>query len=127
MATFLDQLTEEKGKIKLIREDRVTSLTIKLSLVFLLGSLILILLFWQRFPPQVPLFFSRPWGESQLGPPGMLFLFPLLSLGLLITNFILIIRSIEEEKLLAQILASTGMIFIFLCLVALYQIIRLTI
>ncbi|HUS52142.1 MAG TPA: hypothetical protein VMX77_01600 [Candidatus Bathyarchaeia archaeon] len=127
MATFLDQLTEEKGKIKLIREDRVTSLAIKLSLVFLLGNLILLLLFWQRFPPQVPLFFSRPWGESQLGPPAMLFLFPFLSLVLLITNFILIIRLIEEEKLLAQILASTGMIFIFLCLVALYQIIRLTI
>lgn len=29
---------------------------------------------WKKLPPEVPLFYSRPWGEEQLGNPLMLLL-----------------------------------------------------
>jgi len=125
MTTFLEQLTEEKGKLKLMREDRLVSLTMKINCLLLFITLPLLFIFWQRLPPQIPLFFSRPWGESQLASPNVLFLFPFLSLLVLILNFSLMIKTIEEEKLLAQILSSASLTFSFLCLVALLQTIRL--
>lgn len=32
------------------------------------------LIFWTKLPPQVPLFYSKPWGEEQLMPPVFLLL-----------------------------------------------------
>jgi hypothetical protein len=125
MGTFLDQLTEEKGKLKLLREDRRLNLSIRLNLIFLAISFFFLVLFWQRLPPRVPLFFSHPWGESQLIPPIGLFLLPLLCLLVLVINFCLLLKTLKEEKILAWILAGTSLTFTFLCLVALYQIIRL--
>jgi O-antigen/teichoic acid export membrane protein len=125
MGTFLDQLTEEKGKLKLLREDRGLNLSVRLNLVFLAVSLLLLVFSWQRLPPQVPLFFSHPWGESQLIPPIGLFLLPLLCLFTFIINFLFLLKTLREEKILAWILAGASLTFTFLCLVALYQIIRL--
>jgi hypothetical protein len=125
MTTFLEQFTEEKGKLKLIRDDHLVSLTIKINCLLIFLTLSLLFLFWQRLPPQIPLFFSRPWGESQLASPNALFLFPFLSLLVLVLNFGLMIKTIEGEKLLAQILSSASLTFSFLCLVALFQTIRL--
>ena len=125
MATFLDQLVEEKGKLKLFREDRVISLGIRLHLLLLTISFVLLLVFWQRLPLQIPLFYSRPWGESQLAAPAELLFLLFLSLLVLILNSAIILRTIEEEKFLARILAGSGLTFTFLCLVALYRIITL--
>lgn len=30
-------------------------------------------IFWGQIPPQIPIFYSRAWGETQLGPPIWLF------------------------------------------------------
>ncbi len=127
MVTFLDQLTEEKGKLRLLREDRVLSLSIRLNLVLLAVILVLLFFFWPHLPPQAPLFYSHPWGESQLAPPIGLFLLPLLSVFVFLFNFSLVIKTVKEERLLARILSSAGLGFAFLCLLALFQIIRLVI
>ncbi len=26
-------------------------------------------IFWNQIPPQIPIFYSKPWGEAQLGTP----------------------------------------------------------
>jgi len=62
---------------------------ISTSLFFILASLFLIAAFWAKLPPQVPLFYSHPWGESQLVSPIGLILLLLLSLLIFILNFVL--------------------------------------
>lgn len=39
------------------------------------------LVFGRQLPPQIPIWYSRPWGESQLGPPQALLIMPMLAAG----------------------------------------------
>ena len=43
-----------------------TVILLKISLIIVGFSWILYGIFYQFMPPQVPLFFSRPWGQNQL-------------------------------------------------------------
>ncbi len=60
--------------------------------VFLLSLFILILVFIikiNNLPPQIPLFYSLPWGENQLAETWMIFFIPLIMiLFIFINNFI---------------------------------------
>ena len=60
-----------------------------LSSLVLLTQLLLLTFLFSRLPPQLPLFYSLPWGPPQLTTPPFLFLLPTLSLTLLLTNSLL--------------------------------------
>lgn len=46
-------------------------------------------IFWLRLPPEVPIFFSRPRGEAQLGPTFMLLIPLVIAFSMLFINSIL--------------------------------------
>lgn len=54
----------------------------------LLAGIIIIFVFWTKLPPQIPLYFSRPWGEEQLAKPIFVFLPLALSFVFLLLNLI---------------------------------------
>ena len=60
------------------------------ALVFLAQSL-MILIFWGKLPPQVPLFYSKPWGEAILAPAIALAILPITTIGSVATNYFLAI------------------------------------
>lgn len=99
----------------------------QLAMVVWLIEVLLIIIVWTFLPPQVPLFYTRPWGEEQLVHPANLFILP--GLGLLVSLINLFILSFvpKEEKLINQILISLILVFNFLSLITLIQIIRLAI
>jgi len=93
-------------------------------LIFL--SLIFIALNWQRLPPQVPLFYSRPWGEDQLAPKIAIFLLPASSVGVFLINFLLAKFFIKKENLfVAEASLLLALLISVLNLISLYQIINL--
>lgn len=50
---------------------------------------IIFIFFFNRLPPQIPLFYSKIWGEDQLAETWMIFLLPIfMTLFVLINNFI---------------------------------------
>ncbi|MBI2326896.1 hypothetical protein HYU92_01110 [Candidatus Curtissbacteria bacterium] len=65
---------------------------------------------WSKLPPEIPLYYSRPWGENVLSPPVGLWLLPGIGLVCLIINFLIETFLISENKFLSRILA----IFCFL-------------
>lgn len=95
------------------------------SLFFIFFSSLLLLIFWNRLPPQVPFFYSRPWGEEQLGQPLFLWFFPLASLISLIVNHFLN-RLLKTEILLIQIITFGLILFSFFCFFAQLRIIFLS-
>ena len=99
----------------------------RLAIVFLVLQILIILIAWRWLPPQVPLFFSRPWGQEQLTNPIGLFFLPAFSLVIFLVNLTLTNFLTKQEKLVSQILDSVAMVFSLLLLVALIQIIRLTV
>jgi len=86
------------------------------------GNAIMILTFILKFnnlPPQLPLFYSRSWGEAQLVDSWMIFLIPLLLNLLYITNnylykkFFLGNNLIKKTFNYLNILLIIGFTFIF--------------
>jgi hypothetical protein len=97
----------------------------KTSLVLLFLQILVISVSWQYLPLEVPLLYSRPWGEDQLIRPVGLFIIPCLSFLIWIINFAFLKFTPKQEKLLQQILTSTSALFNLLGLITLIQIIRL--
>jgi hypothetical protein len=78
--------------------------------------------FRKYLPAQLPLFYSRPWGEEQLvSTPGLWW--PLL-IGVIVAVFATIAaRSLNSEKVLAAILVTAGIISQVILLLAVLRIV----
>jgi len=98
------------------------SLAVFFSLLFIMAMGGFFFIFYRQLPPQVPLFYSRPWGERQLVSPYALLFLPSLSLVLLIVN-VLISRFLIAYPFLVNVLFGGGALFSFLSLVDLIKII----
>ena len=98
---------------------------LQLAMIIWLIEVLLIVIVWSFLPPQIPFFYSRPWGEEQLVHPSYLFILPGLGLIVFFINLILVSFVPKEENLINQILISLILVFNFLSLITLIQIIRL--
>ena len=70
------------------------------------GNVFMIVTFILKFnslPPQLPLFYSRPWGEAQLVDTWMIFLIPLLLNLLYVANNYLYKRFFFDNELSKKI------------------------
>ena len=59
------------------------------GLLMVVFDLIITAFFWWQLPPQIPLFYSLPYGVSQLAPKLWFFVLPILSLLVWICYFLL--------------------------------------
>ena len=87
-------------------------------------ELFLIILFFNNFPPQIPLFRSLIWGESQLAPPSLLFLLPIFSITVILINSLLAFI-FQKNQLLTRLLIATSFVFSLLSLVPIIKTITL--
>lgn len=47
--------------------------------ILLISNLLILIIFvwrWQKLPPQIPLFYNKPWGEDQLVDSWLIFIIP---------------------------------------------------
>lgn len=106
-------------------ENKILGNLIKLAVIFWLIELGLILVTWAWLPPQLPFFYSKPWGGEQLVQPFSLFILPLLGLIVFFGNLTLMSFISRKELLIRHILIISIFIFNLLSLITLVQIIRL--
>lgn len=100
---------------------------LQLAFVLWLSEIVLILFGWKFFPTEIPLFYSRPWGQEQLAKPLTLFILPGLGLVIFFLNSVISSLALKKERLMKQILAMAFLVFNFLSLITLIQIMRLVI
>lgn len=110
-------------KPKLIPQEDSIKKPFFVSVVIIILGALLIGIQWQNLPPEVPLFFSRPWGEGQLTPTFYLFLPLGLSLVLLIVNSILVASF--ESIFLKKVLIIGGLISAALAVITIVRIVFL--
>ncbi|MBI2598703.1 hypothetical protein HYW40_00575 [Candidatus Curtissbacteria bacterium] len=79
----------------------------------ILGQASLILVSWSKLPPQVPLFYSRPWGEAMLAPTAGLWILPGLLLLIASINFF-IISNFSQNRFLARAIVVFTLLVAFL-------------
>ena len=114
-----------RGQSEVLWQDSISGNALRISLVFFLISVGLI--FWQygNLPPEVPLFYGKPWGEAQLtNPLGLMFL-PGVSLLVLLTNGFLGGLVFKTYKLLSRMLLIVAALVGFLASFSLIRILIL--
>ncbi len=97
------------------------------SLFLLFFQIILIIWFYNQLPPEIPIFFSRPWGEPWLSSPASIFILPLFSLLTLLLNYFLALYLYAKKVLLSELLVIFGFIVSLFSTISLLQIINLAI
>jgi len=103
----------------------ITSLRLVIILAVIEASLIGFL--YKRIPLQVPLFFSRPWGEEQLAPRFYLFSLPLGLIILTVVNVWIAAQFYEKDSLLTYLLIFSITLVSLLVSVTLFQILFLVV
>ncbi len=102
------------------RSERISYMV---ALVFVLLMVVLTSVLWSRFPVVIPLYFSLPWGEARLANRFMLYLLPLLSLSILMTNLALGRLLVKLSPLLPRVLAIGAAVIALMLVIALFGII----
>lgn len=114
-----------KNQIDSLAVDPVTKLGSRVGFMALGLGFLILAVSWRGLPPEVPLLYSQPYGESQLISVWGLWLLP--GLGLIIESVSIRVAGsiIEEDKLLAQILTWIASLVAIMSLVSLIKIILL--
>lgn len=105
-------------------QDATLSLLFRWNVAITILELFLIIVFFNNFPKEIPLFRSLIWGETQLAPPSLLFLFPIFSVTIILINSLLGF-TFQKSKFLTRLLIFTSFVFSLLSLVPIIKIIIL--
>jgi len=98
---------------------------IRACVFFLIASVLTLIFKWPKLPPELPLYYSLPWGEEQLATPIQLLILPFISLSVFFLNFFLASILLEKAPWLCRILILISTIFAFLSMVTLIKIVFL--
>lgn len=114
-----------KGALEKICQDPFCFWGLAFSLIFLSLGVIFLAFFWPHLPPQIPLFYSRPWGEEQLASKTQLIFLPLFSFLIFASSLLASAGFFAKDPFLSQILIGTGSVLVLVLTGALFQIINL--
>ena len=109
---------------KEVKSDKMANASFKFTLVVIIASLFFLFFSWSKLPPEVPLFYSLPWGKEQLVLPYFLWFLPLSShLFLLLNSFLS--SYFAEDKFLVRVLMMSAGLYALLTSLTLWRIITL--
>lgn len=107
--------------------DRVAGRALRTVLFLLVVLVLLVIAFYLRLPPEIPLAYSRPWGIAQLVPSSFLFMLAA-GLSLLVTvHSIFAAWMFEAEQLLARIMVWINALTVLLIDITVLQVVLLII
>lgn len=107
--------------------DKTVKLGLKTVFLSLAGNWLWLAIWWHKLPPEVPLFYSRAYGEGRLISQWGLWLLPISSLIINLISIRLAGSLIEKDKLLAQILVWLAALTTTMALVGLIKIVLLVV
>lgn len=67
---------------------------------------------YRTLPEQIPIFYSKPWGESQIADVWYIFLLPIILHGAYFVNSSFAHRYLKEEETLVKLVEYTNLFFI---------------
>jgi len=106
-------------------KDHLIIVLIRVFIALITVFLILSILKFNKLPSQLPLFYSLPKGEEQLGRPTLLISIPLFSILIFTLNFVLGSIWFTKDKIMTYILVVSADIFTLLFLITFIKIIFL--
>lgn len=110
----------------LVHDQLVVVAAITTVFIIIIGLMTLIL-FFDKLPSQVPLYYSLPWGKDRLAPAVYLFMLPASAFSIFVVNSIIMFWFSQNEPLISKILAISSVLAAFLSCYTLIRIILLVI
>lgn len=106
-------------------DDKLQLWQIRLSVMVVVIQAGLLAVYWRSLPPEIPLFYSRPWGNEQLGSLQWLIMPPVLS-GVVGIGAAMVANTLKkDEKLLGGIIMITAMVIQVIATFGLFRILKL--
>lgn len=97
------------------------------SVLCIFSTLLVISIFYTRLPPEIPLWYSLPWGSERLSTPIWLFLLPVASLFSFFMNTVASLLLTKDDHLVySQILFLSVLVLSGLSLISAVTIIWIT-
>ncbi|MBP9817501.1 hypothetical protein KBC75_01940 [Candidatus Shapirobacteria bacterium] len=109
---------------KFWQEPQITKI-FRWNLLTIILQIVTLLFKYFDLPPQIPLFYSQPWGESQLASNSFIILLPLFSLLILIINNLTAAFIASRSILFSRILTICSLIFSLIILYSIFNIVFL--
>ena len=124
---FLKQISINIAKIGQFWQEKVNGTMFRWNLFLVVFQFSYVWYRYNDLPPEVPLFYSRPWGAEQLANSSLILLLPLLSLVIMLFNNLLAVFFLHSHSLLSRLLIITSLIFSALSLITIFRSINLVI
>lgn len=105
--------------------DKTSFWSFLVSIIFVLLQVLLIAFYWRRLPPEIPLFYSKPWGSAMLSHLLFIWIIPALSFFFIFVNFCIVIFFLQENKFLNRVLCVTSLLIGFITFYGLLRIVTL--
>jgi len=98
---------------------------VRFNIILIVVQIILIIWFFKDLPPEIPLYFSRPWGEAWLAQTTFIILLPLFSLFIALINYFLALFYYQKKAFLSKLLVVFSFIISLFSTISIIQIFRL--
>lgn len=112
-------------KIRLILREKLVMKMVRIQTVILILFIAIFIWKFRLLPPQIPIFYSLPRSQDQLGSPFHLLLLPFFSVIIFCLNFLLALETYAKERLAAILLLIIGVATSFLFLITFIKIVFL--
>lgn len=115
------------GSLGKFWQTTLNSRLLRFTIILFFAQVILIIWFYNQLPPEIPLFFSRPWGSAWLSPSSSIFILPLFTLITLLINYFMAIFFHQKKLILSQLLVVFAFIIAIFSTFSILKIISLII
>lgn len=110
---------------KALQTNWLIGLLNKIIWILILISFGLIIFNWQNLPPEIPLWYAKPWGADRLASSNFLLLLPLGSLFWYLIDLFVVIYYTNEYLIFNQLLFISSFLVTLLSLISLAKIVFL--
>lgn len=110
------------GASERLSSDKLTFFVFIFFVISVLLQSLLILFNWRGLPPEIPIFYSRPWGEPMLASPIFLWILPVATVLFVLVNYLIALYFLRSFNFLSRVLIVFSAIISF---ATLYDVIRI--
>lgn len=122
---FLKTVSVQISTLGVFWQEKVNNHIFRWNIVFIVAQLALLIFKFNNLPIKVPLYYSLPWGESQLTSASALFILPSFSIIFLLIDNLLATFFFKTIPLLSRTLIFISLVFSVFSFTTLLKIINL--
>lgn len=123
--SFLTPIIQPLSSLGHFWQQKINSRILRWNLFFICLQIGILIWKFTSLPPQVPLFYSLPWGNSQLTNNSSLFLLPTISIVILFIDNLFSVSFFKNLPLLSRLSITTSLLVSFFTTITLFKIIFL--